>query len=170
MKTSDLTRLSLLLSSIGFITACASTQEEPLANATQTPVHWGSSGGLSRAGGELRKSARFNMLSQKIQFELGSSELSAANRRTLDEMAMEMKKSADSFDKIRIEGLTDAQGDIQRNQRLSEARAQSVRNYLISQGVPPAKLEAVGRGTVANDMDDQRQRAADRRVDFEIVE
>lgn len=46
----------------------------------------------------------------------------------------------------RIEGHTDFMGTEKYNQALSERRAQTVANYLVSQGVPAAKLSAVGLG------------------------
>lgn len=129
------------------------------------------SSALAGAAGDLRQSTKFSTLSQNIRFNIGSSELSPSSRRALDEIAIELNRTTRSYDKIRISGLTDPQGDMDRNQRLSEARAERVRDYLISRGVPEGKLESVGRGAVARDtLGTSSQRARDRRVDFEIVE
>ncbi|HTX38527.1 MAG TPA: OmpA family protein [Bryobacteraceae bacterium] len=48
--------------------------------------------------------------------------------------------------KIRLEGYTDSVGTDDYNQRLSEQRADSVRDYLLQQGVPADNLSAVGLG------------------------
>jgi len=48
--------------------------------------------------------------------------------------------------KLNIEGHTDSIGSDEYNQELSEKRAESVRGYLISQGVKPNEVSAVGLG------------------------
>ena len=48
--------------------------------------------------------------------------------------------------KLDIEGHTDSIGGDEYNQKLSEQRANSVRGYLVSQGVKPNNVEAVGLG------------------------
>lgn len=69
---------------------------------------------------------------------------------------------------IEIMGHTDDQGPDDYNQQLSEARAQSVRQYLINAGVPPTALKAVGYGesrpVQPNTSDASRQ--LNRRVEF----
>jgi outer membrane protein OmpA-like peptidoglycan-associated protein len=47
---------------------------------------------------------------------------------------------------LRVEGHTDSVGGDALNQHLSERRAASVRDYLLSQGVPPAFISAAGFG------------------------
>jgi len=47
---------------------------------------------------------------------------------------------------LRVEGYTDSVGGDDLNQRLSERRAGSVRDYLVSQGVPPSFISAAGFG------------------------
>lgn len=152
------------------LSACASEfkKEEPALTRgyTESPRS-----PLADAQSDLRQSARFTTLSQNIRFNVASSRLSASSRRALDEIAQELMASSGSYERIRIAGMTDPQGDPDRNQRLSEARAESVRNYLISKGVPASKLETAGRGAVVRDgLGTASQMARDRRVDFEIVE
>jgi outer membrane protein OmpA-like peptidoglycan-associated protein/ABC-type nitrate/sulfonate/bicarbonate transport system substrate-binding protein len=48
---------------------------------------------------------------------------------------------------IRVEGNTDNVGDEDLNRRLSERRAQSIVEYLISRGVDPARISAKGNGS-----------------------
>ncbi|MGA1369228.1 MAG: OmpA family protein, partial [Blastocatellia bacterium] len=47
---------------------------------------------------------------------------------------------------LEAEGHTDNVGGETFNQKLSEQRAQAVRDYLISQGVPAARITSVGKG------------------------
>src|SRR6202521_1155522 len=48
--------------------------------------------------------------------------------------------------KLEVEGHTDSVGSDEYNQRLSEQRANSVRGYLVSQGVSPDAIMAIGFG------------------------
>ena len=45
-----------------------------------------------------------------------------------------------------VEGHTDSQGSDAFNQELYQARAQSVRDYLVSRGVPNDRIKAQGLG------------------------
>ena len=47
---------------------------------------------------------------------------------------------------IRVEGHTDATGSETYNQRLSERRAQAVKNALTQQGVAPTRIQTIGFG------------------------
>ncbi|RME86177.1 MAG: OmpA family protein, partial [Zetaproteobacteria bacterium] len=48
--------------------------------------------------------------------------------------------------KVRVEGHTDAIGDAAYNQKLSERRAEAVRQYLLERLETPREIEAVGYG------------------------
>ena len=48
--------------------------------------------------------------------------------------------------RVRVEGHTDSKGSDAYNQRLSQRRSESVVKYLISKGIDPSRLEAVGFG------------------------
>lgn len=69
---------------------------------------------------------------------------------------------------LAIEGHTDSIGGDQYNQDLSERRAQSVREYLVLQGIPSASIEAHGFGKTepiaSNDTAEGRQQ--NRRVEL----
>jgi OOP family OmpA-OmpF porin len=74
--------------------------------------------------------------------------------------------------KIEVQGHTDDSGDDAYNQRLSEERAQAVRQWLIDAGIPADKLVAKGYGYTKPLADNRiRQgRQQNRRVQFVIVE
>ncbi|MEK2689742.1 OmpA family protein [Bdellovibrio sp. GT3] len=122
------------------------------------------------AGNDLRNSVRYTALSKNVRFEYASAELTPSSKNALNSIATEINGSLNSFQKIRISGVTDSSGDDSRNMRLSQLRADNVRAYLISKGVPAEKLEAIGVGPVNTVIPGTNiQAAADRRVDFEIV-
>lgn len=73
--------------------------------------------------------------------------------------------------RIRIIGHTDAVGSDKDNQRLSEGRANSVRQNMIDRGIDPSRIEAIGKGKsepiAPNDTEEGR--AKNRRVEFIIL-
>jgi OOP family OmpA-OmpF porin len=48
--------------------------------------------------------------------------------------------------RVRVEGYTDSIGTEAYNQKLSERRANAVRDYMIEQGISPSRITAVGYG------------------------
>jgi outer membrane protein OmpA-like peptidoglycan-associated protein len=73
--------------------------------------------------------------------------------------------------KLRVEGHTDDRGSPKTNQKLSEARAASVREYLLSKGIAAERLESEGFGEsrpVASNKTEQG-REANRRVVFTVL-
>ena len=73
--------------------------------------------------------------------------------------------------KIEIDGHTDSVGTAAYNQRLSLARAESVRAYLVAHGVQAKQLVPKGFGATkpkaSNDTDEGRQR--NRRTEFRFI-
>ncbi|MCQ2310378.1 MAG: OmpA family protein [Paludibacteraceae bacterium] len=73
--------------------------------------------------------------------------------------------------RIKIMGHTDSVGKDAANQKLSEGRANAVRQELIERGIAPDRIEAVGYGETrpidTNDTDEGRQN--NRRVEVEIL-
>lgn len=71
---------------------------------------------------------------------------------------------------IEIGGHTDNTGNATYNQQLSEKRAKSVYNYIVSKGISPKRLSAKGFGSIkpvaSNETDSGRQ--LNRRIDFTI--
>jgi len=92
-----------------------------------------------------------------------------SGRETLDQIAATLNKYPES--KVVVKGYTDSRGSEEHNLRLSEQRAESVRNYLISKQVDPARITAVGFGeslpVASNDTEDGRRQ--NRRVEMEII-
>jgi len=73
--------------------------------------------------------------------------------------------------RFEVGGHTDSDGSEGFNQRLSEARAQSVVNYLVKAGVEQDRLNAVGYGetrpVVVNNS--KENKARNRRIEFSLI-
>ena len=76
------------------------------------------------------------------------------------------------IERIRIEGHTDERGDDDYNMRLSQSRAEAVRDFLVEEGVATGRLVAQGFGETRpiDDNGTSTGRAANRRVEFNIGE
>ncbi len=83
-------------------------------------------------------------LSGKVLFDSGSSRLQQGALSQLDQVALLIKEYSDY--KVKIEGHTDSTGDLLSNNTLSQARAESVLNYLNQKGISLDNLQAVGMG------------------------
>lgn len=82
----------------------------------------------------------------EVTFELGSDRLTPAARKNLDEFAKALADPALAARRFHVDGHTDGRGRDDINLRLSQRRAASVRNYLVSAGIDPARLDARGYG------------------------
>ena len=70
-----------------------------------------------------------------------------AGRAKLDDVADKIKNYiVDTIDRIDLTGHTDRLGSDAYNQRLSERRAKTVKNYLVKKGVDGSKITNKGRG------------------------
>ncbi len=101
-----------------------------------------------RQGCEYR---RVTLLSTKIQinekvyFELGKAEIKPESFGLLDELAQIMVDTP-RIKKVEVQGHTDTAGKDKANLKLSDARAKSVKEYLISKGVDDSRLTSQGYG------------------------
>lgn len=107
-------------------------------------------------------------IDQKIQFTSGKSRILSVSFPILDSVTTVMKDYPDLD--VQVEGHTDSDGSDSYNLRLSQSRADAVREYLISQGVDAARLSSVGYGET-RPIDTNRTtsgKANNRRVEFRI--
>jgi outer membrane protein OmpA-like peptidoglycan-associated protein len=116
---------------------------------------------------ETRDSARGAVMSLPgISFETGKAALKASAQLTLAKLAGIAQVFPDV--NMRIEGYTDSTGKAEMNQKLSEARAKSVYDFLKAQGVGDTRLAFQGLGP-ANPVADnatKEGRAKNRRVEI----
>jgi outer membrane protein OmpA-like peptidoglycan-associated protein len=103
-----------------------------------------------------------------LLFDVDKADLRPASKANIEVLAKTLNKYPDT--NILIEGDTDNTGSEEYNLKLSERRAQSVANYLMSLGVPASRMSTVGLGEsnpiASNDTEYGRQQ--NRRVEVAI--
>jgi OmpA-OmpF porin, OOP family len=104
-----------------------------------------------------------------IFFDTGKSELRPESFPELDRMITTLNENPKLV--FELSGHTDNVGSNESNQKLSQDRADSVREYFISKGIEPDRVASKGYGetkpVATNDTDEGRQR--NRRVEFMIL-
>ena len=104
-----------------------------------------------------------------ITFAHGDATLNSAFLGSLNQLAATMRQYGETT--IVVAGHTDSTGQAAYNQALSERRAAAVRDYLVSQGVSPSRIQTVGYGMrqpVASNAT-EAGRAQNRRVELIIL-
>lgn len=104
-----------------------------------------------------------------VTFETGKSELKSTSYDILNSTVKGLQK----FDsvKVEIEGHTDNVGGEEYNMKLSQDRANSVREYLIGKGIVADRITAVGYGYSNPKASNESEsgRAQNRRIEIRIV-
>jgi outer membrane protein OmpA-like peptidoglycan-associated protein len=120
--------------------------------------------GIPEAAGDMK-------LVRQLDFEAGSGEIDPKSYPVLDEIAQLLRASPET-QLLRIEGHTDNVGPTEDNESLSKARADAVREYLITRGgIAKERLTSVGFGArrpIATN-DTAEGRAKNRRVEVHVV-
>ena len=99
------------------------------------------------AAGTAATSAQQARASILVTFVTDSADLTARAKSALDVLAGAMKSEKLASVKFTIEGHADPRGGEERNMKLSQLRAESVRAYLTSQhGLAAERVNAVGKG------------------------
>lgn len=106
---------------------------------------------------------------QGVSFKVGSAELVPSTLTTLDKTIAGLKKNAKA--KVEIEGHTSSEGGEEYNQKLSEDRANSVRDYMIRKGISKDRVTAIGYGysrpKASNDTEEGRKQ--NRRIEVRVT-
>jgi len=104
-----------------------------------------------------------------IYFASGSSTLKPESYGILDSVAILLRNNPTS--RIQIAGHTDSDGSESSNQTLSERRAQSVYQYLVSTGIDGSRLTTIGYGESAPvaPNDSATNKAKNRRIEFTVL-
>lgn len=128
-----------------------------------------SNGNISRKRFAVLEIGR-KLVVENILFATGQSTIEPKSTQSLDYLVRLMK--ARPTLKLKIEGHTDAVGDDESNLKLSMARADAVRQYMVKRGIDRQRLFTIGYGKVRpsarNDTDMGRR--LNRRTEFIIVQ
>lgn len=109
-------------------------------------------------------------MSGSVLFASGASALLETAKTRLDQVAIALN-AQDQDRAMTVEGHTDSQGSDSVNQPLSLSRARAVRDYLVTRGVAPSRITALGMGSksplVSNSSAENR--ANNRRVEIVVA-
>lgn len=109
----------------------------------------------------------FENYAKRIQFRYKSADLTPQSMEVLDKVVKILKRNPSL--NVLIEGYTSKDG--RNHQKISEARANSVKTYLEEQGIKAKRLKAVGFGATnpINEQKTEAERALNRRVELKIT-
>jgi outer membrane protein OmpA-like peptidoglycan-associated protein len=103
-------------------------------------------------------------LSLQIQFDFNSARVKPESGLALANLATALQSIDLQSAKFAIEGHTDAKGGADYNQRLSQQRADAVREFLVGKGVDAVRLSSAGKGASDPANKDDPLAAENRRV------
>jgi outer membrane protein OmpA-like peptidoglycan-associated protein len=86
-------------------------------------------------------------LSLQIQFDFNSARVSPESQQALSNLAQAMQSPELKSANFRVEGHTDAKGKADYNLKLSQMRADAVKDFLVAQSVDAARLTTAGKGS-----------------------
>ncbi len=104
-----------------------------------------------------------------IEFASGNAILLPAGTQILDEMVVALNKVQGK--NVKIIGHTDSQGNPEKNMKLSQERAEAVKQYLIAKGIVATRLSTAGMGASKPVADNATEegRKKNRRIEFEVL-
>ncbi len=159
-------KIIFALTAIVFITACSSKDKEPVdtievdGGVTEKPLGFDPMGSDS---GNIPGLAT-------VHFEYDRFALSPEARNILAQNADFMRNNENV--NLQIEGHCDSRGSIEYNLTLGERRANAVKAYLVSLGIPDSRLSVLSYGEEKpmNAGDTESAHAANRRANFVPVQ
>lgn len=106
---------------------------------------------------------------ERILFRSGESSISSSGQEYIDRLVKILKEK--TKEGVSVEGHTDNVGDPQFNQKLSEARAASVKSALVRGGISASRVSAKGYGLSQPVADNKSEegRQQNRRTDILIL-
>ena len=105
-----------------------------------------------------------------VNFEFNKARLTPESYPILFYAVQNLNENPDT--KVEIQGHTDNIGSEQYNMKLSEERAQTVRDYLVAKGIDPSRLTVKGYGESmpVTDNSTPEGRSLNRRIEFKVLE
>ncbi|MDQ6800530.1 MAG: OmpA family protein [Acidobacteriota bacterium] len=103
-----------------------------------------------------------------VSFDAGKTTVKASGKKTLQKIANQLKGNQSI--RVNVEGYTDNVGKAEKNMTISEKRAQAVRDYLVTLGLPADHITATGKGEADPVASNKTAsgRSANRRVELVI--
>lgn len=104
-----------------------------------------------------------------INFDFNSTDLDEDSRKYLDDLAVALKEN--EFLKVELIGHTDTIGSERFNKILSQARAEELKNYLLTKGISPQRIAAKGMGESQPIAENETEegRTKNRRVELTVL-
>lgn len=122
-----------------------------------------------RVGASAQATLDKALANRIVEFEPGSATLTLAGQRVLDDLIPLLQTMGGRrFDVV---GHTDSDGPREANLQLSQARADSVKAYLVQRGLPAASIQTAGAGPDRPVADNRSAegRARNRRIEFRVL-
>jgi outer membrane protein OmpA-like peptidoglycan-associated protein len=120
---------------------------------------------------EMRKLAvGVSSILRNIYFDFSKASFKSESYNELNKLLTMMQQNAGM--NVEISGHTDAVGSKSLNKTLSQARANAVKNFLVSKGIDTRRVKAVGYGEerpLASNDDEEEGREYNRRVEFKVL-
>jgi outer membrane protein OmpA-like peptidoglycan-associated protein len=107
---------------------------------------------------------------RNIYFDFSKASFKSESYNELNKLLTMMQQNAGM--NVEISGHTDAVGSKSLNKTLSQARANAVKNFLVSKGIDTRRVKAVGYGEerpFASNDDEDEGREFNRRVEFKVL-
>ncbi len=129
-----------------------------------------SGGAKGKKAGPLQVKLNELLIGKTVAFESSSSRLRSDSQKLLDAIVAVLKTEPNAH--IEISGHTDKNGKEEKNIRLSQRRAEAVKNYLVDKGIKSNRIEAVGHGSSRPIADDKtfEGQSRNRRIEFNVQE
>lgn len=131
--------------------------------------------GKQAFGGETTKKVKISKkekaelvrISEAVNFETGSAELTNSSKETLNSLIEFMNKKKEA--NIQVDAYTDSVGDDESNLTLSRERAYAVKTYLVENGIDKERIKSKGFGADSTyDNSTEEGREKNRRVEITI--
>ncbi|GAB4368079.1 MAG: hypothetical protein Kow0042_09050 [Calditrichia bacterium] len=140
--------------------------EDQCPNEAETVNNYEDDDGCPDSKPEIAVEIGKSLVLEGINFGSSSSRLTPASLKILDKVVRTLKQNPEI--EVEIRGYTDNTGSYQANIRLSQMRADAVKEYLVKQGVEAGRIRTKGYGPenpIAPN-DTPAGRAKNRRIEF----
>jgi len=113
---------------------------------------------------------KFTGVIKGITFKKNSSDIQKSSFKLLSESVKTLKEYPDL--RIEISGHTSSEGKLEKNQQLSQGRADAVKAYLVSAGIAETRIAAIGYGPERPIAENKtnKGREQNRRIEFRLLQ